>query len=60
MGFEEDQLKCKIYERFYKRNKELFESDSIEYWHQCRRYYEKIVNHEKEMKKPIEEFFIDE
>ena len=41
MGPIEDIIKCKLYDKFYQRNKTLFKKDPVEYWIECRRYLEK-------------------
>ena len=35
-----DQLICELYNKFYKKNKKLFESNGVEYWRQATQYKE--------------------
>lgn len=55
MDYDEDSRKCKVYAEFYEKNKKLFKKDSVEYWRQCRRYYQSVYMHEREMEKPVSE-----
>lgn len=50
---EEDIEKCRIYNRFYDENKDLFKTDLIEYWRLCKRYYERVKRNEKQTRIPI-------
>jgi len=52
---EEDIEKCRIYNKFYDKNKDLFKKDLIEYWRLCRRYYERVKRSEKQIINPIRE-----
>ena len=33
-----DRIVCKLYNKFYEQNKELFKKDRIEYWHKANIY----------------------
>jgi len=52
----EDKIKCRLYEKFYQRNKTLFEKDGVEYWRKCREYAER---HYLEVERELLDLFKD-
>ena len=46
-----DRLICKLYNKFYEKNKALFKKDRIEYWHKANLYKTnelRKINYKKE------------